>query len=329
MNRTNLMKAFIAKTEYADWDFNPLTADASFRSYQRGTNGTGTVILMDAPPENGEDIRPFLKVTNHLGDMGLSPPRIHASDPEAGFIIMQDFGDNLVANHCAAHPEDEDQIYNAAINVLAHGCQFSAPADLPEYDRPTYHREANLVLDWYCDPLSDETKSDFAAALDATLDQLSSQPKVLVQRDYHAENLIWRPQEQGRAKLGLLDYQDALQGHPAYDLVSLLEDARRKLSGGLKGQMIANAAERMQIGQVVLEQDMAILGAQRNLKIIGIFARLWLRDGKPKYPTMIPHVHKLLMGNLDHPSTTQLAHWCQTNLPKPTDARLSEMMERR
>ncbi|MEM9212077.1 MAG: phosphotransferase [Pseudomonadota bacterium] len=326
IDRMDDMMAFLQTHGFGHFSIEILTADASFRRYFRGTAGTTSVVLMDAPPNTGEDVRPFLEVTEMLKDFGLSPPHIHASDAKNGFIIMEDFGDCLVARRAAEHPEEEEKIYRRAIDILAHIGSRPAPGNLQPYTRDIYHREATLVLDWYCSGIDATAKEGFEAALDDALFGLSQMRPVLTLRDYHAENLIWRPQEDGLAQLGLLDYQDALAGHPVYDLVSLIEDARRSIPDHVTDKLMAYASEKLHLSQEDLAKDMAILGAQRNLKIIGIFARLAIRDRKPKYPSMIPHVYSLLKRDLSHPSTEHLAKWCEKYLPAPNSAVLSTLV---
>ncbi|MEM9715124.1 MAG: phosphotransferase [Pseudomonadota bacterium] len=326
MIRSDQITAFVSASGFGDWTFTPLVADASARRYLRGSQGETSVILMDAPPDSGEDITPFLDVSKMLHGFDLTAPKIIAEDAKAGFILMQDFGDNLVAHHCAEQPEDEVEIYRTSIDVLAELSKHPAPAALEPYDRTTYHREANLVHQWYLQNIDETARDAFAAALDQALDQLSVQNPVLVMRDYHAENLIWRAHETGTDRLGLLDYQDALAGHPAYDIVSLIEDARRPLGDGVFEATLTYASDTLGIERDTLRQDVAILGAQRNLKIIGIFARLYLRDGKPKYPPMIPHVWRLLQNDLAHPACNGLRNWCAAYLPEPTDDLIDRML---
>ncbi|MEO0342571.1 MAG: phosphotransferase [Pseudomonadota bacterium] len=326
INRDEQREDFISASGYSNWNFAPLTADASARQYYRGTSGQSSLILMDAPPKHGENIEPFLDVTKRLHGFDLKAPEILVYDIVTGFILMEDFGDNLVATHCKNHPQDEDSIYRSAIDVLAVLKSQSNRCDLAPYDRDVYHQEAALVLDWYCAPLTTSARRAFFDGLDAALGHLSPHPPVLTLRDYHAENLIWRSDMSGTDRLGLLDYQDALAGHPAYDLVSLIEDARRPIAKGLHEKLVQYAAKCLIIPVESLRQDVAILGAQRNLKIIGIFARLFKRDGKAKYPPMIPHVFDLLQTDLAHPTCKDLQSWCARHLPTPNEDRISAIL---
>lgn len=324
------IKAFLTKAGWADADRHALAGDASARRYERLSIGNLRAVLMDAPPPD-EDVSAFVKVTGFLRNLGLSAPQIHASDASNGFLLLEDLGDDLFAQVCNATPGEETRLYKNAVDLLGelHKTPAPPPINLPPYDDTVYHREAKLVCDWYLDNPSPAVRSAFTAALDAALAKLSDAPKVVVLRDYHAENLIDLPDRQGTARVGLLDYQDALIGHPAYDLVSLLEDARRDTSTTLQEAMIEHYLDLSGADPQSFRRDYAILGAQRNLKIIGIFGRLCVRDGKDRYLDMIPRVAAHLARDVSHPALGEMKTWINDHLPAPRDAVLAAIRRRR
>jgi aminoglycoside/choline kinase family phosphotransferase len=307
---------FLAKHGWAGAEIRPLAGDASFRRYFRVHCGGETAVLMDAPPEH-EDIGPFLTVAGHLLDRGFHPPRPLGIDREHGLLLLEDFGDDRVGPLLQREPQREREIYEAAIDILARLARQPAPPDLSPYDDAAMSREVLLFPEWYAPALTLEVDegaylSAWRAAWGGVLHVADTNP-VLVLRDYHADNLMVLP---GRAELGLLDFQDALAGHAAYDLVSLLQDARRDVAPELEEAMI----DRYCVAANVADRDLfrahyEILGAQRNTKILGIFTRLWKRDGKPFYPTMHPRIWNYLERNLAHPALAQVRAWFDANVP--------------
>jgi aminoglycoside/choline kinase family phosphotransferase len=285
---------------------------------------------MDAPPERGEDVRPFLAVTEWLREHGLSAPGPLAADLAAGLLLLEDLGDELFARHAARHPQNEADLYAAAVDLLAALARLTAPdrigsgdasARLLHYDGTILRREAALFVEWWLPAVSTMTSAkaaDFRELITQATASVAGARQVVVLRDYHAENLVWLPNRSGHARVGLLDYQDALAGHAAYDLVSLLEDARRDTSTELQEAMIDRyLAARPELDRTTFLADYAVLGAQRNLKIIGIFARLARRDRKPRYLALIPRVWRHLQRDLSHPALRPLADWIARHAPAP------------
>jgi aminoglycoside/choline kinase family phosphotransferase len=278
--------------------------------------GDDTAVLMDAPPEH-EDIGPFLTVAGHLLDRGFSPPRPLAIDRVRGLLLLEDFGDERVAPLLLREPQRERGIYETAVDILAQIAGQPAPDDIPPYDDAAMTREVGLFPDWYAPAVGLEVDGDgyYAAWRQVWGDVLSlvERNPVLVLRDYHADNLMVL---NGRHGLGILDFQDALAGHPAYDLVSLLQDARRDVAPALEEAMLeryyeaANIADRDRF-----RAHYEILGAQRNTKILGIFTRLWKRDGKPHYLPFQPRVWAYLERNLAHPALAPVRAWFDANVP--------------
>src|SRR5688572_285149 len=308
--------AFLAAHGWEGAEILPLAGDASFRRYFRVRRGGASAVLMDAPPEH-EDVGPFLMVAGHLLDRGFSPPRPLAIDRGKGLLLLEDFGDDRVGPLLEREPKRERAIYEIAVDMLARLAAMPAPADLPPYDDEAMAREVSLFTSWYAPALGIAVDEDawLAAWRTAWVDVLGivENNPVLVLRDYHADNLMVLPD---RHDLGLLDFQDALAGHPAYDLVSLLQDARRDVAPDLEQAMIdryatvANVADRD-----LFRAHYEILGAQRNTKILGIFTRLWKRDGKPHYLPLQPRVWSYLERNLAHPALGPVRAWFDRNVP--------------
>ena len=326
MSRDALKREFLHNAGWGDASCNAMGSDASKRSYDRVTRESHTAILMNAPFEAGEDIGPFVKVTQILRKFGYSAPNLLAQDDENGFLLLEDLGDALFAKLAPVSSAFERQIYESAIDLLLdmhrHGAEGLAP-----YDVPVYRREASLFTDWYIphatgEELPTEAREQFLSLVESEM-PIPPIP-VITLRDFHAENLIWIEDRQGIARVGLLDYQDALAGHPAYDLVSLLEDARRDTSKALQNEMLDYYINKSGVSSAPFLKCYSALGAQRNLKIVGIFTRLCCRDGKEFYPTLIPRVWKHLMNDLSHPDLSVLKHWVEENAPEPDE----EIIER-
>ena len=307
---------FLAAHGWAGARIVPLAGDASFRRYFRVTIGDRTAVLMDAPPAH-EDSRPFLDVGDRLDALGFSVPRPLGIDLDGGLILLDDFGDARVTPVLAAEPQREQAIYEAAIDLLADLHRHPAPP-LPPYDAAVLLREVRLLPDWYLPAVGLAEAPGYDAAWAATWGDVvaaTAAAPVLTLRDYHADNLMLldRPGVRG---LGLLDFQDALAGHPAYDLVSLLQDARRDLSPGLEEAMIARYVAARGIADVAgFRAAYEVLGAQRNAKIIGIFTRLRDRDGRQGYVERLPRLWRLFEGNLRHPALAPVAAWFDAHVP--------------
>jgi aminoglycoside/choline kinase family phosphotransferase len=305
---------FLAANGWGDAEILPLAGDASFRRYFRVVKDGSSAVLMDAPPEH-EDLGPFLTVAGHLLDRGFAPPRPLAVDRGKGLLLLEDFGDDRVSPLLAREPEREREIYERAIDILVRLGAEPAPSDLPPYDEESLAREVRLFTEWYGPAvgLDLDERSFLAAWRDAwggVLDVAARRP-VLVLRDYHADNLMVLPD----GGLGLLDFQDALAGHPAYDLVSLLQDARRDVSPELEEAMVRRYVEAAGLEAARFRAHYEVLGAQRNVKILGIFTRLWKRDGKPAYPRMHPRIWGYVERNFRHPALAPVRDWFDANVP--------------
>ena len=315
---SDAVSAFMGKVGWQDAAVEPLPGDASFRRYYRLRGPQGTAMLMHAPPPQ-EDTAPFLHVTTWLAAHGHRAPAILAKDGVEGFVLLEDFGDDRMRDWLDLNPQAELATYRKAIDALV-GLHGSPPGPFGPYDMEVYQREAGLFTEWFC-PLAglEVDAHSWAAAWAEVLAPLlgRQQPGVTVLRDYHSENIMLL----GDGEQGMIDYQDALVGHPAYDLVSLLQDARRDVASALETAMLDHYIAQVSAGPQFLA-DYARLGAQRNAKIVGIFARLWKRDGKPRYLSMIPRVWNALERDLAHPDLAPVARWFAANIPQPIrDAR--------
>ncbi len=316
--------AFLADAGWGDAAIVPLAGDASFRRYFRVLDGGRRAVLMDAPPPH-EDPRPFIAIAEHLLADGFAAPQILARDLEQGLVLIEDFGDLRVKEHLDADPAEELATYARAIDLLADLHRLPA-AQVPPYDRAVYQREVGLLTDWYCPAIGLDVDTDaYVRAWDAVLPivEQSASPTVTVLRDYHAENIMLIDRD-GSHGLGLLDFQDALAGHPAYDLVSLLQDARRDVPVAVEAAMLAHY-KAVAKPPADFDAAYAVLGAQRNAKIIGIFTRLWKRDGKPRYLSYLPRMWGLLERDLAHPALAPVADWFATHIP--TDQRHHALAE--
>ncbi len=319
-----------------------LAADASFRSYCRVSDNNRSAVLMDAPPPL-EDVQPFLQVAAHLRQLGLSAPEILDADEQRGFVLLEDFGDDTYSRLLDTG-DDPYRLYGLATDTLIALHHNSSAADiaLPAYTDLRLIEEATLLTDWYLPAVQGRavdagTRAAYVDIWRALLAQLDRDHPTLVLRDFHVDNLMLLPNRPGIRACGLLDFQDAVIGPTAYDLVSLLEDARRDVPEALSQTMLkrylAGCAEP---DAAALRRDMLILGAQRHCKVAGIFMRLFVRDGKPGYLGHLSRVMRLLDANVRQPEMAPLKRWLDTQLPAPPPAphtldrrRLAELCQSR
>lgn len=306
------LDSFLGAAGWGSARVEPLPGDASFRRYFRVRDGDRSAMLMDAPPPH-EDPTPFLRAARWLDGNGMRAPRILADDPRRGLVLIEDFGEVRMREYLDEWPDDENEVYAAAIDALV-ALHKLPPGPFRDYGLGEYQREAGLFTEWYCPAHELEIdQTGWNQAWQAVLTPLlpRQRPGVTVLRDYHAENvmLLGALQDQG-----LLDFQDALVGHRAYDLVSMLQDARRDVSPELEAAMFDRYVAATGQDDTFLA-DYAVLGAQRNAKIVGIFVRLWQRDGKPRYLDYIPRVWNLLERDLAHPALAPVADWFAANIP--------------
>lgn len=323
-DRPALASDFLTKAGWSAARRSALAGDASNRKYERllDPDTQNRAVLMDAAPEKGEDVRPFVAIATHLRRLGFSAPEILAEDPANGFLLLEDLGDDLFARWVAETPSAEEELYAAAVDFLIELHRRAPPAGLATYCPPLTTQLAALVLDWYLPaatgkPATTALREAFCAEIETLFAAHIAGPHVLVLRDFHAENLIWLPQRRGGARVGLLDFQDAMAGHPAYDLVSLLEDARRDVPSTLQKAMIQRYLRASHQPRDAFLTALAVLGAQRNLRILGVFTRLCVRDGKPQYTRLMPRMWHHLQCDLRHPALRNLRQIIASALPAP------------
>lgn len=288
---------FLAANKISQCSIKKVAGDASFRSYYRIFYGEKTQILMFAPPTH-EDVKPFMKIDEFLVAHNFFAPKIIAADVNAGFLLLEDFGDNTYGRVLAKDVTKELNLYEKACDVLLNLHKLPTPADLSEYNHALLFREVWLFVDWYL-PLQKRfltlaQKAEFKLHWFKLFDLVSKENQVLVLRDFHAENLM----EINRG-VGLLDFQDAVIGSAAYDLVSLLEDARRDVDEKTRQKILEYYLEKSGCDAKVFLRDYSILSLQRNVKILGIFSRLSKRDNKRYYLSLIPRVLHFVEARLE------------------------------
>lgn len=297
-----------------------VAADASFRRYFRVHFGEGPRIVMDAPPEH-EDAARFWRLADGLRELGLHAPAVIDGDTGRGLLLLEDMGDTTFSRALETEPDRAEALYRQAVETLATLQRNWREASLPleAYDRDQLLAEVALLVDWYYpevagEPCPPDLHRAYFEAWDAVLPAAQGLPETMVLRDYHVDNLMVLPEASGAC--GLLDFQDALAGSPAYDLVSLLRDARRDVPAELEQTLFeAFADQRPELDRAALERAYWILGAQRNAKIIGIFTRLARRDGKPAYLPHIERVWRLLAAELAQPALAPVAEWFDHAIP--------------
>lgn len=318
--RAALIAAFLDAAGWGGAERRPLAGDASFRRYDRLRDGTRRAVLMDAPPPQ-EDVRPFVRIARHLASLGLAAPEILAADEVAGLLLLEDLGDDLYTRVLRDGGGDEAGLYGIAADVLA-ALHDAEGGDAPPYDEARLLAEVDLLVEWYLPlrtghPTPPDVAESWRAAWRAVLPVAMAGPVRMVLRDYHADNLLWLPHRRGLQRCGLLDFQDAVMGPVAYDLVSLLEDARRNVAPTTVTATIEryNAQGNTRDLQG-FRAAYAVLGGQRNSKIVGIFSRLWRRDGKPQYMDYLPRVWGHLSHDLTHPALEPVRAWFDVHLPR-------------
>ena len=324
-SRAEMIEAFLRLHGWAGADRAALASDASFRSYTRLVGDGGRALLMDAPPET-EDLHSYLDIAGHLGGLGYSAPDILAADPDAGLALIEDLGIATFTHILAVAEEDgrEEPLYRLAVDLLIdlhRQGDLAIPAKLDPYDDARLIAEAELLTDWFLPavagaPALAAVREDYVAAWRAVLPAVRAVPESLVLRDYHVDNLILLDDRHGVAACGLLDFQDAVRGPVAYDLVSLLEDARRDVAPATVAAMRARyLAAFPGLDSGAFAAAYAVLGAQRNAKIIGIFTRLSRRDGKNTYLDNLPRVWRRLEAGLADPVLEPVRAWFDREVP--------------
>ncbi|MEJ0010195.1 MAG: phosphotransferase [Alphaproteobacteria bacterium] len=322
--RSEAMDAFLHRAGWSGAARSTLAGDASFRRYERVAHANGAAVLMDAPPPH-EDVRPFLDVTARLTVCDVSVPKILAADEAQGFLLIEDLGDALFTRVLRESPAREEELYLAATEALlaiARASRANAGAwsrELKPYDTAVYLREAALFAEWFLPQVTGidrarRLREEYLALWRDVLAAAQLKRDCLVHRDYHADNLLWLDARNGHHAVGMLDYQDALWGDAAYDLVSLLEDARRDVAPATVELCAGHFRKAGGEGDDFAARY-ALLGAQRNAKIIGIFTRLTVRDGKPHYLDYLPRVWGHFMHDLTLPLLAPVRQFVDHHVP--------------
>ena len=305
MSEINLESAqkFLTENGLTNCQINKIAGDASFRSYYRIFFQEKTFILMFAPPAK-EDVAPFIKVDEILVNNGFRAPKILAKNIDLGFILLEDFGDETYSRALQKNIANEYFLYEKACDVLIEIQKIPLKnINIAHYSHATLFREVMLFIDWYL-PLKNHTISlqqiqDYKFYWIELFDKLSKNNQAIVLRDYHADNLMVLNNQNGFEAVGLLDFQDALVGSCAYDLLSLLEDARRDVNEKNKQKLFDYFISKANYNREDFLIDYEIISLQRNIKILGIFARLHLRDGKNQYINFMPRVKNFVEQRLD------------------------------
>jgi len=326
-DRTTRIQAFLENNGWHLADRTPLADDASARRYYRLSNSARRAILMDAPP--GEmSVVPFLQVARHLVWLGFSAPEIYAADETGGLVILEDFGDDTYNRLLQSDPDCEAELYTLAVDVLSTLHRFSETKVIlpgaPDHSGDILRDGVSQFVLHYLpqvtgQPLPAPLSEEFHALWAAALKPVFEQPKTLVLRDFHVDNLIRLDDREGVRRCGLLDFQDAAIGAGAYDLMSLLEDARRDVDENIADDMRERYFQAMNMAgpeRDTFDAAYAILGAQRHTRVIGVFTRLCVRDAKPAYLVHIPRVWKMLERSLRHPALTDLKIWFDNHIPQ-------------
>ena len=319
--REDAIARFLNRVGWSEAVREPLAGDASFRRYERLREAERTAVLMDAPPPQ-EDVRPYVDVANFLVSLGYSAPRILAGDVEVGLLLVEDLGDATYTS-VLSQGGDETALYALAVDLLIdlHRRSVSRQAPVPGYDDTRLLDEAMLLVDWYLPairgtPPSAALRDSYSECWLGLFGMARTVPETLVLRDYHVDNLMALARRDGIAACGLLDFQDAVIGPVAYDLVSLLEDARRDIARDVVAKMYERYLDAFpELDQNSFAAAYAVLGAQRHAKIVGIFTRLCARDGKPQYLEHIPRVWRLLEHDLAHPLLASMRAWFDRHIP--------------
>ena len=323
-DRERARRAFVADAGWGDATQAPLAGDASARRYARLTQGGATAVLMDDPPP-GHAVAAFVRIARLLRGMGYSAPEVLAADDERGFALLEDFGDDSFSALLAgpAGASLERTLYEAATDLLIDLHRRPVPPDLRRYDADWMLDDAKLFLESVAGDTSHaDMAAEFEAAWRGPLEEAAAGPQALCLRDFHAGNLMWLPARGDRSdvhalgRVGLLDFQDTRIGPAAYDLVSLLQDARRDLGSGLEAAMLARYLQASPgLDEPTFRAAYAILGAQRAVRIVGVFHRLARRDGKPAYLAHLPRVWGHLDRNLAHPALASVRAWFDRRRP--------------
>ncbi len=320
--RETLIRAFLQQHGWGDAKRGRLAGDASFRKYDRLEDHRGRVVLMDAPPPQ-EDVRPFVRIARHLCKLGFSAPAVLAEDSDAGLLLLEDLGDDTYTR-LLARGESERELYTLAIDALIalHKRPDAVPEGVIPYGLPRLMEEVGRLHAWYlplvgAPPLSAAAITSYGRIWEEVLPLAWKAPTSLILFDYHVDNLMLVPGRTGIKACGMLDFQDAVSGPITYDLMSLLEDARRDVDPAL----VTDLKQRYLAAFPALNPEnfgtsWAVMAAQRHMRVIGTFARLKLRDNKPHYLVHMPRLWRYMDRCLAHPVLAPLKAWLDAHVPQ-------------
>ena len=319
VSRINQINNFLKNNQIETKNLIPIKNDASFRKYFR----VDKKILMDADPHSGEDVGSFININHVLREFKLNVPEIFTIDKENGFLLLEDLGENIFSQ--ILNSENEEQLYKQAIEVLVEIYKkdlnkFSNFTFLEKYSVEKLQDESQLFIEWYLKKylkinITDTDIKDFKDIINKIFNNLDTKFEKLVLRDYHVDNLILQKSKLGLKQVGILDFQDAVLGSSSYDLISIIEDVRRPISKDLKNILIKYFIDSTGYDPNQLEKELAFYSVQRNLKILGIFSRLNLRDNKSKYMGYNDNAWKYIESNLNNPTMSDLKVWLKKILP--------------
>ncbi len=326
-NRDSLKFEFLQSCDLGLTQRVALKADASHRTYERIIQNDGkSVIFMDAPPEKEETL-PFINIAKFLNDNDLSAPKVIKADTNNGFLLLEDFGDEsytkiLSNNSALSSATTETEIYENAIDALIHLQNVPTSAiKLDNYDESMLVKESMRFIEWYVSILNGEklnktVQEEYVIILKHLIASTKILPNVVVLRDFHADNLMWLQNRSGFRKVGLLDFQDAVIGSSVYDLVSLLEDARRDVSPQLADHLITRYLKAFpDISRKDFQAAYSIFGIQRNLKIVGFCAAQEAKNKNPYYLSLLPRVWRYINHDLKHPLLLPMKAWLTKVVP--------------
>ncbi|MEM8731637.1 MAG: phosphotransferase [Pseudomonadota bacterium] len=326
------IRRFLAAAGWGAAHRDPLAGDASARRYDRLTDpATGaTAVLMMAAAGDRNGVLTFARLARDLNAAGLSAPSIIAENAADALLLLEDLGDatftHLLDTKAASQVASETTLYGAATDLLHDLHRLPVPPEALRLDSATLGEMTGIAFERYAAPITGQNAGpEIIPRLTALFEEALSGPLVFCHRDYHADNLLWLPERSGPARVGLLDFQDAVAGPAVYDLVSLLQDARRDVDPALATAMTERFGAAAGLASADLSRACALVGLQRNLRILGVFARLAQDFGKPQYRRFAPRVFAHVERNLTHPSLEPVASLIRDALPVPTPARLNQV----
>lgn len=319
VSRINQIEGFLKSNQIEIKNLIPIKNDASFRKYFR----IDKKILMDADPTLGEDVSSFININNLLNEFQLNVPEIYSIDKENGFLLLEDLGEDIFSK--ILDNKNEEKLYKQAIEILAEIHkkdlnEFNYSILPKKYSIEKLLQESQLFIDWYLKKflkldISKTEIKDFSDIISKIFSSLEPKLEKLVLRDYHVDNLILQSSKVGLKQVGILDFQDAVIGQSSYDLISIIEDVRRPITKDLKTRLIDYFVGLTGYDLNNLKNELAFYSVQRNLKILGIFCRLSIRDNKPNYMSYNNNAWIYIESNLNNPIMKDLQNWIKKILP--------------